>query len=151
MQKYFVRYLRYRPYEKNVYEWHEFDGVDALVEFMMTADKSFDVGSNIFVSVGDLCREEILTAYELEKGTIGSNLWHRGECGSFITKETYDDFLSREKDEDDDYGNVPVSSDPNHVSVIYGDEYEDVFSELSTVMSEAASRMNISHGSDSYN
>lgn len=96
--------------------------------------------------------QAFLNAYGMSSGTVGSDLWHRGACGSFlVTPDQYADAEGQLSGSE--YCTAPSigPNDGSAVAVIYGDEYQTVFSELSGVLSRAAEKMKLSGGGDCFN
>jgi len=93
-----------------------------------------------------------LSSYEIEDGYVGSNLWNRGECGSFITsREQRLGMNAKMRFDSDIYGPM---SDPesDDLVVIYGDEYKNLSSILCTILDEACVRLGLrKQGGTSYN
>jgi hypothetical protein len=96
-----------------------------------------------------------IESYEISKGFVGSDLWHRGQCGTFaVTQEQKKDAQRQLNSLSDDYSNIPgISTEADSVVVIYGDEYRSIASSLSYLMQQAAQKMGLKHrcGSDQYN
>lgn len=92
--------------------------------------------------------------FQIEGGFIGSDLWHRGECATFVTtKGQKQEVVRRLNNIDfDDCIRLPgVNTDDDSVLVIYGDEYQSIASSLSSLMQSAARRMGLEFSSDEYN
>ena len=93
-----------------------------------------------------------IEAFEISKGFVGSDLWHRGMCATFaVTKEQKE--AVRQQLTESEYGrNVEVSIDDDSVVLIYGDEYRSIASSLVHLMGATAQKMNIQCGpSQEYN
>jgi hypothetical protein len=102
--------------------------------------------------------QAFLNAFEISGGFVGAEMWHRGACASFaVTREQKEElnrkFNSINDGEEVSYTNVPQAPlDDNTVTLVYGDEYTSLASNLTHLLREAAKRMGIEHGGgDSYN
>ena len=96
--------------------------------------------------------QAFLKAYQLEDGYVGEDLWYRSACGSFLrTKEQYEEATAKLNDAE--YSSAPTVGpvDGSHVAVIYGDEHQTIFMELSHLLSTAAERMGLADGGTEYN
>lgn len=90
-----------------------------------------------------------IEAFELSRGFVGEDLWHRGACGTFaVTKEQKAEVqaklqsINEGRDADDYTVNVPgIAMDDDSVVLIYGDEYSSIASSLSGLMMEAAKKL----------
>jgi len=71
-----------------------------------------------------------LEAFGAKQGFVGDDLWGRSSCSSVLVTDEQKAEARRQLS-DTDFGEVPkIPNDPNLVTVIYGDEYESVASEL---------------------
>lgn len=103
--------------------------------------------------------QAFLKAFEIHGGFVGTDLWHRSQCGTFaVTKEQKEEVNQmfnaiNVAGEEPFYTSIPqVSTNNDDVVLIYGDEYQSMASSLSHLMSQAAQKMGIPFGyGDSYN
>lgn len=88
--------------------------------------------------------KDFLQKYELSNGWVGSNLWNRSACDSFlVTKEQKEEALSLLGDNDYGYDGLDKVIDPNSegVYIVYGDEYEDTVHFLSRILGSALTKL----------
>ena len=95
--------------------------------------------------------QAFIKAYDIQNGYVGSDLWNRGACGSFLTNDKLkEQALASLNENDYEHPNIPVGDDT--VVLIYGDEYADLTMELSGVLSQACTRLGLKeHGGVDYN
>lgn len=75
-------------------------------------------------------------AYGIGEGFIGTDMWHRGACGSILmTLEQKADAMAELNSAD--YGDFDLGDNPDEFVVIYGDEYTSLASEFCNVLSNA--------------
>jgi hypothetical protein len=70
-----------------------------------------------------------LKAFEIEEGFVGSDLWDRGQCGTLaITREQKEE--AHQQLANAEYGHAGLGlvhlANDDEVTVIYGDEYNDL-------------------------
>ncbi len=96
-----------------------------------------------------------IKAYEMEDGLVGSDMWSRSTCTSFLVnkelksqanvklmKEGYEDYPGPQLREDDD----------SEIVLIYGDEYSNPTHTLCTLLKNAARKAGSGDlGGDEYN
>lgn len=82
--------------------------------------------------------------FELQKGFVGNDLWHRARCSSFLVSPEQKAEVSRNFNGDNDLSHSDdlvmgpdIDMDPDQVVLIYGDEYCSVASELCQLLCEA--------------
>lgn len=91
--------------------------------------------------------QAFLKAYEIQDGFVGKNMWYRSACGSFlVTGEQIAD--AKANLDNPDYGvEVGDHLEPESVNggvvVIYGDEHNDLASELNELLREVADKKSI--------
>lgn len=88
-----------------------------------------------------------LSAYGIENGYIGADLWNRATCGSFLVSQEQKDAAFEQLNEPG-YGKYAAPA-ANEVVVIFGDEYQEISSTLSGILSQACERLGIG-GCDSH-
>ena len=66
-----------------------------------------------------------LEAFEVNKGFVGTDLWHRGLCSSLLVTDEQKAEARRQL-HDGEYKGPAIPDDPNLVTVIYGDEHESI-------------------------
>lgn len=94
--------------------------------------------------------KQFISKYELADGEVGSGLMNRSSCGSYIPNATkHAEAMAQLAGEEYSPPIGPTYDD--RVIVIYGDEYQTVFSMLSERMRKAAERLKLAHDSASYN
>jgi hypothetical protein len=95
--------------------------------------------------------QAFIRAHDLESGYIGSDLWNRGACSSFlVTKEQKEAAKRILRTYDEEYTGAEYESgaskaiDPDNdgAYVLYGDEYSDTTHILCGILSNALSRLN---------
>lgn len=93
-----------------------------------------------------------IEAYGIGEGFVGEYLWSRSSCGSFLVTDAQKNAAEYQLNESEYGGGGYSMGGPDKVTVIYGDEYTSVASELCEVLSRACRRMEISEGgSQDYN
>lgn len=96
--------------------------------------------------------QTFLKAFEVEEGFIGSDLWHRGECGTFAVTQSQKEQVVKLLGETEYCRPPAIDMDPDTVVVIYGDEYPGMASTISGMLRAAAERLGIrDFGGDEYN
>jgi len=91
--------------------------------------------------LGDEQVKAFIDAYGIAGGYVGSDLWHRARCGSFLVNDEQREKARKELNEADFGGPYPVG-DADSVTVIYGDEHSEITMELDTVLKDACRRLN---------
>jgi hypothetical protein len=101
--------------------------------------------------------QAFLNAFEVSGGFVGADMWHRGACASFAVTRDQKEELNRQfnsinNGEEQVYSDVPqVPLDDGTVTLVYGDEYTSLASNLAHLLQEVARRMGISVGGRDYN
>lgn len=92
--------------------------------------------------------------YEL-KDILPADVWCRSTCHCLITEEdTFDkvnEDLIRSYSDDDYYRNYLEGYDPNKAIIIYGDEYDSIYHDLSNIIGDACKRLNLASHTTDYN
>lgn len=80
-----------------------------------------------------------LSAYGIENGTVGQNLWHRGACTSILlTPEQRREAQHKLSTGAFDASYAPdLGDDDDKIIVIYGDEYSNIATEFANVLCKA--------------
>lgn len=94
-----------------------------------------------------------MEAYNIQGGYVGSNLWNRSQCSSFIVTD------AQRVEAQEDIAQVDFSPPSltvhgqDTVAVIYGDEYSDITSELCNLLRETCVKLypEWDHGHSEYN
>jgi hypothetical protein len=83
-----------------------------------------------------------LTAFEIEDGFVGDNLWSRNACGTLaITRETKQAAIQNlESNGYEDFNGPGISMDENEFVVIYGDEHADIAYVLAKFLQDLAEK-----------
>lgn len=100
--------------------------------------------------------QAFLRAYEIEDGYVGSDLWARNQCGSFVvTKEQrleMNEKMVLDWGDGQDTHGPKADVDSDDVLVVYGDEHHEISLILSGILARACKRLGITPGgSASYN
>lgn len=91
-----------------------------------------------------------ISKYELQDGYISDDLWSRSTCGSFAVTQEQRQQIKQELT-GSAYGIKEAVFDvgEDNVVAVYGDEYDNVSSELAFLLRSAAARMGLpTHRSD---
>lgn len=88
--------------------------------------------------------QAFLKAYEADTGFVGSDMWHRGECGSLaVTREQKLDV--KNQFEHNCYDAHPPTNvnpeDDSEVILVYGDEHEDLAYMLAEMLRDVSEKM----------
>lgn len=92
-----------------------------------------------------------LAAYGIEKGYLNGSPWDRSQCDAvLVTQEQRVEYQNRLAEEPD-YGAPHISSDPNVLVVVHGDEHPSLATELLEVMAKAAGKSVHDFAHDDFN
>jgi hypothetical protein len=93
-----------------------------------------------------------IAKYELQDGYVGDEIWSRSQCGSFAVTREQRDQINRELCNSEYRSADPMYNvDEDNVVAVYGDEYDDISSELAALLRNAAERMGLPVGRVDYN
>lgn len=96
-----------------------------------------------------------MEAYGLTGGYVGDDLWSRDTCESVLLNAAQHDQARTDLNSgygDGDAGDRLVGNGADGgITIIYGDEYESVTSELAHLLSAVAHKKGLSHGQNEYN
>lgn len=93
--------------------------------------------------------QAFIEAHDLENGYVGSSLWNRGGCSSFLVTKAQKQEAKRElwsydgPAAEEPTGSISSTIDPDDdgAYVIYGDEYRDTTHLLCEILSKAYARI----------
>ena len=88
--------------------------------------------------------KDFILKYELDGGWVGSNLWYRSECDSFlVSKDQKEEALHELVSEE--YGGdrvkTAINPEDDGVYVIFGDEYHSTVHVLNGILKKALDRL----------
>lgn len=90
--------------------------------------------------------QAFLSAYDLQNGFVGNDLWHRAECTSLLVTQEQKAKAQADLNSSQYSGGPTITCDDETVVVIYGDEYDNVAREVNEIMCALAEKQGLSVG-----
>lgn len=97
--------------------------------------------------------KSFIETYEISQGFIGEDLWYRNTCSTVaMTKDQKKQVVEKFGPGDEENYSCPpkIDIESDDVLIIYGDEYDSIASELSSLMKYAVEEMGLNYSWSDY-